>query len=705
MGFSGSFTAALNGCLSIGKPPTVSVSGSHVLFSLPAQLIAASLGCSAVITGGGGKTATVPVTISVTTIGLPTPSPTPSATPAGLGPVIANPTAVLLNAAIGSPASASVTVTQMGFSGSFTAALNGCLSIGKPPTVSVNGSHVLFSLPAQLVAASLGCSAVITGGGGKTATVPVTISVTTIGSPTPSPTPSATPAAFGPVIANPNAVLLNAAIGNAASQAISVTQTGFDGPFTAALNGCLSIGNPPTVSVNGTTVIFSLPAQLAGVNLGCSAVITGGGGKSATVPITITVAAVGSPTPQPTSSGTSGAGPLTASPTSILLNPSAVTPAIQNIIVNPSSEGPFTATTSCLIPLGSSIVTTVTGNVITVTAPAQVVSASIGCSTAIVSTTTGNSVSVPIVVNATAVGPTQPSPSPAPTGNGPLYTVPSSILIDPGVTAAATQNIEIYDRGFTGTYSATIASGCLALRQPSVALVNGNVATITVPGQLINAALLCSVRISDGTQTVNVPVTISATVLGGLKRPPVFDSIAFAPPTLSFDRAGDSASVDVIGAKGPYRAGVACPAGTSLDATIAGGHATVRAAAIGGNANCVLTITSASGTYGQIPIRVGSGSPAMRGGPLLPGRVSPATGNSALTLKAGERRDVPLSGSGPYTLTGSCSRLADVTIEGGTVRIGARSAGSCGFGIRAASGEMQNFSLVVRSENLIRVGR
>jgi hypothetical protein len=639
-------------------------------------------------TGGGTPTPIAgggtPTPVGTGSGATPTPvagATSPSGT-GGLGPVILNPSSILLSPGIGSNATSTFTASQTGYSGPFTISQPACtLSLLGAPTATISGDTITVTLPSQTVAVNLFCSIAVYGGGGMSATEPITIQVTALGGAAPSPVAGA----LGPVVPNPASVLLNPGIGTAATQTIGVTQSGYSGPFTAVLEGCIGLGNPPTISVTGSNVVVSLPAQTVAVDLGCSAVITGGGGMSATVPITISVAALGA-APTPTSSGSAGAGPLTASPASILLDPSIASPATQNIIVSPSAEGPFTAVTNCTLPIGVPPVTSVTGNVVTVSAPAQTLTAPVACSTIITSTTTGNSVTVPVLITATVAGGAVPTPSPKPVGHGPLFAIPSSILINPGITTDAIQNIAIYDPNFTGTYTVAIAPGCLALQQPGVKLEDGNIAVLTVPGQLLNVALLCEVTISDGTSTIEVPVTISATALASLALQKRFDSIAFRPATLSLERTGASASVDVIGAHAPLSATATCPAGTMLETKIVGMRASVRVQSVAREGTCMLRIVGAWGTFGDVPIRVGTGDAGstLALPPLQRG--SAKVGSGTVVMRAGEERFVPLEGMGPFEVSANCARVADTRLEGSGLRIEARSAGACSVTARGAAG-------------------
>ena len=757
MNYTGAFTISQPTCpLSLLGTPTASISGDTITFSLPSQVAALSLFCTVTVLGGGGKSATEPIAIVISALGpSPTPSPTPSGakptptptaggatpspTPSGatptpsptpaLGPVVLNPTSTLLSTGVGSPSTTIFTASQLNYTGAFTISQPSCpVSLLGTPTASISGDTITFSLPSQIAAASLFCTVTVFGGGGKSATEPIAIVISALGpSPTPSPTPSgaaptptpigATPTpsptpGLGPVVLIPSSTLLSPGIGSPATVTFTASQLNFTGAFTISQPSCpVSLLGTPTASISGDTITFSLPSQIAAVSLFCTVTVLGGGGKTATESIAIVISALGpSPTPSPTPSGatptpspsttpTGVGGPLTASPGSVLLNVSATAPATQNILVSPSAEGPFTATTVCVLPLLGVPTTSVAGNVVTITAPAQVLTAPVGCSTVITSTSTGQSVTVPIIVSATVLGPASPPPTPNPTGVGPLYAVPGSITLNPGVTTSAVQNIAIFDHGFTGTYKASLTAGCLALQAPVVTLSDGNIATITVPGQLVNVALLCSVTISDGTQTIEVPVTISATVLGGAARKSQFDGIAFRPPVLALEGAGSEESVELIGRHAPYSASAVCPAGDSLETTIEGTRAVVKATTIAADATCMLTITGSSGTFGQVPVRIAANRFAPPIDRLLPGSRSALQTNAAIVLHTGEERILPLAGGAPFVLSGSCSRVADATLDGFILRLTAHAPGSCTLTVHEASGTVQTFSIAVRADS------
>jgi hypothetical protein len=532
-------------------------------------------------------------------------------------------------------------------------------------------------------------------GGGSTSP---TASPSSGASSNPSASPSSGACSPGPVALNPGSTLLSPGIGQPATATFAVSQSCYGGAFTVTQPVCaVGLLGLPAASIAGNTVTVTLPAQGAALSLFCSVTVTGGGGQTATEPIDIVITVLG-PGPSPSASGSSspspgpsGTGPLTATPTSILLNVSAGAPATQNIIVSPPGDGPFTATTTCAVPLGSPPLTSVTGNVVTITAPAQLLTAPVLCDTVITSPSTGQSVTVLVTITGTAIAPATPTPSPNPSGIGPLFAVPSSILLNPGVTTEASQNIEIFDHGFAGTYAVSLAPGCLALQQPVVTLVNGNIANITVPGQILNVALLCSVTISDGTSTISVPVTISATALAELVKHVRLAGIAFSPAVLTLNRAGETQTVEIFGEHGPYRASAACGSRTSLETQISGDRATIRATTIGTDGVCMVTITGAGSAYGQIPV-------GLKAGPRLESVGHPGTialSAPALALRPGQHQSVLVSGTGPFVLAGSCGRVATAVLNGRALEVFGRAAGACSLGLRDSDGSQALISIVV----------
>jgi hypothetical protein len=271
-------------------------------------------------------------------------------------------------------------------------------------------------------------------------------------------------------------------------------------------------------------------------------------------------------------------------------------------------------------------------------------------------------------------------------GHGPLFAIPSSILINPGVTTDALQNIAIYDPNFTGTYSVSIAPGCLSLQQPGVKLEDGNIAVLTVPGQLLNVALLCDVTISDGTSTIEVPFTISATALATLAEARTrFDAIAFRPATLTLDREGAEGSIDVVGGRAPYRISATCPEGTMLQTRSDGARAFLKVLHAERDGVCLVRFTGATNVFGDVPVRVENGRFARPPAGVTPQRSGSNLADEHVRLKAGDERIIPLRGMGPFALSTDCARIAETQLEGSDLRIAARAAGSCSVTGQGAS--------------------
>ncbi len=104
----------------------------------------------------------------------------------------------------------------------------------------------------------------------------------------PSPSPSPTP---GPVVLTPS-TLTFIATGSSAAQSVTVAQTNFSGAFSAstaaagAPNSCSGIA---TVAASSATAFLVTPVA-AGT---CSETISGGGGVSATLSISVATTSVG----------------------------------------------------------------------------------------------------------------------------------------------------------------------------------------------------------------------------------------------------------------------------------------------------------------------------------------------------------------------------------------------------------------------------
>jgi hypothetical protein len=115
-------------------------------------------------------------------------------------------------------------------------------------------------------------------------TVPIAFSTTPAPTPTPSSTATASPSPIPTVAANPASLsFLNT--GGSFAQSISVTQSGYAGPFTATTSGGATSAVSTSVSGNIITVT---PQQPGTTNV----IVTGGYGQSIAVPVSVTSTSV-----------------------------------------------------------------------------------------------------------------------------------------------------------------------------------------------------------------------------------------------------------------------------------------------------------------------------------------------------------------------------------------------------------------------------
>jgi hypothetical protein len=757
-GYTGAYKAKVSGCTGVGSPPTAKVvrtgPGTANVILTSTGTVNLNLGCTLTVTGGGGDTATAPVTVTLSVLSTPTPSPSaapsataspnpsasptvaPSASPTAaptLGPVVLNPSSMLLNPGLGATASENVSVTQSGYTGTYTAdavrahlrpqnvhpfsvSLTNCVGVGSPPSATITstgpGTANLEISAVGTLNLNLGCSAVVTGGGGMTATESITITLSVLSSPTPSPSPAPTSsAAIGTLTVNPTSVLLSPGLGSAATAGIAVSQPNFTGTFTANVTGCVGVGSPPVAAVTGTgTGTATVTVTATGVlnaNLGCNVVITGGNGQTATVPVTITLSALSSPSPAPSPTGTA-LGTLTANPSSVLLLPGIGANATTNVVAAQANyTGSFGATLSCPIMLGQQPTVTVASNgiageaVVTVTVGGTI-AASVAC-TLTISGGGGQKVSVPVTIGATVGGGATPTPQPS-GAPGLLAANPSSVLLNPGVTTSASQNIALTDPGYTGTYGSSITCATSGLppllanlfTMPSAA-VTGSTLTVTVPGEPLGLSIGCNVVVTTSVpQSLTVPITISVSALQGLKRRiPENGAMLFSPASVTLQPNGTRAagSFAVAGANGPYTTSVACPAGIAVRTTALGNVVEIEQLTAGTASTCMVTVTSASGVSSQVPVRTyAAESTGIR--TTLPGSRRIALGRTSLAVRVGETQSISLTGAGPFTFAG-CERVAVIREVGGTILAEGRSAGTCTLTVRGSGGSTASLTLSV----------
>jgi len=535
------------------------------------------------------------------------------------------------------------------------------------------------------------------------------------GTPAGTPTPSPAPGAPGAITLNPNPILLTTGIASPTSAMFTITQVNYTGPFNIGQPQCpIAVTGQPAASLNGNVVTVNFPAQLANLAVGCTVLVTGGGGQTATETLDLVVGAL-SPTPSPTNSS-GGVVPLSANPSSILLLPAVNQPAVANIVVSPSSEGPFTASISCTIPPGTPPTVSVSGNVVTVTIAGQLISASVGCAVIITSPSTKQSVSVPVTIAATVAGVPTPTPAPGATA-GPLTANPPSILLLPGITQNAQANIVLSDPGYIGVYHAT--SSCLLNASPPVVTINGNVLNVSYPATLINLALVCTITVTTTIgQSLGIPVTVSATVLGsgvpvgpasartpsiiGMRSPggAAPSALAFQPPALSIDSTSPSSALSVVYGAGPYRTTMACPAGTNVQSIVNAARVTLNVLTRGAtDATCRLSVFGSNGSFGDVPVTVAAaGAPHVVNLPVVQ-RIGaePAAGPQfqTLVLGVGEHRTLALPGFGARSFAG-CANVADVRGAGDSLDVAGKSGGSCIETLTGATGSQRTVFIVVR---------
>jgi hypothetical protein len=316
-----------------------------------------------------------------------------------------------------------------------------------------------------------------------------------------------------------------------------------------------------------------------------------------------------------------------------------------------------------------------------------------------------------VTIGATVGGGATPTPQPS-GAPGPLAANPSSVLLNPGVTTSASQNIALTDPGYTGTYGATVTcatSGLPLLLQnlfttPS-ASVTGSTLSITVPGEPIGLSVGCNVVVTTSVpQSLTVPITISVSALQGLKRRiPENAAMLFTPASVTLKPNGARAagSFAITGVAGPYATSVACPAGSSVRTTALGSLIEIEQLSADAASTCMVTVTSASGVSSQVPVRTyATTSAGAHDG--LPESRRIALGKTSAHLRVGETLSVPLLGTGPFETAG-CERVASIRQAGGSLTIEGRTAGTCTLTVRGPLGASASLGLTVGgTERLLR---
>lgn len=245
---------------------------------------------------------------------LVAPSPAPAvALPGGGSTLSLSPT--------GPGASSSLTVSEPGYTGGFTASSSNTHVATVSPS-SVTSSTAKNARRSDAGSATFTVTAVgpgtatisISDSSGNTTNVPVTVSGATASpssspssspsaspsaspsvspsaspthtpspSPTPSPTPTPTPGPAGVLTVNPHSVSL-VGTGSAYAQSVQVGETGYSGTF-GAINNCASIAMITPASAAGPSAVFTV----TGVNPGtCSATFSDATSQAVVLSISVT---------------------------------------------------------------------------------------------------------------------------------------------------------------------------------------------------------------------------------------------------------------------------------------------------------------------------------------------------------------------------------------------------------------------------------
>ena len=238
--------------------------------------------------------------------------------------------------------------------------------------------------------------------------------------------------------------------------------------------------------------------------------------------------------------------PLQADPPSILLLPSILQPASANILISPDYEAPFTAKIACLIGLGQPPTVGVSGDIVTVFVPAQVISLNVGCTVTVRSPSTNESVQVPVTIQATVLSRQKRSAPALPTLLG---FRPATLSLD-GNAFGASGTVAVVGSG--APYRATV--GCPAgVNLAATAL--GDSVRVTALGkaqQSVDCMLTVVTRTGFSAQ---VPVHVSAALGGpaasGATSPASAGGAHLDRTNLTL-RVGERQSTQIVG-RGPFQ--------------------------------------------------------------------------------------------------------------------------------------------------------
>jgi hypothetical protein len=196
-------------------------------------------------------------------IAAPTPSPSPSSSPAP-GALVVSPSTVTLTI-LGAAGEQSVSVSQSGYSGSFSESDN-CSGVATITNTNMSG----VATYAVEALASGSCTATFTGGGSRTATLGITTAIS------------------GSIAASPSPLNFYAT-GAAAATTLTVTQPAYSGAFGES-DTCAGIETiAQQTNANGSATYLVTPVGPGT----CKIVLSGGSAQSFTLDTAVTITTIG----------------------------------------------------------------------------------------------------------------------------------------------------------------------------------------------------------------------------------------------------------------------------------------------------------------------------------------------------------------------------------------------------------------------------
>ncbi len=601
-GFTGAFEES-DTCKGIATIDAISNKNGHAKYRVTPVAMGT---CTATFHGGHKQTA--PLSIAV----------------APPGKVVVTPSSLSFDT-VGSGAAKPVTVSQTGYAGSFGESDN-CNNIATVIASTNAGGHAEYTVTPL---ASGTCSATFSGANKETA--PVSISVT--------------PPPPGDVVVTPDSLTFTS-LGPDGSQGVKVTQSHYDGAFTESDNcaGIAVVASSKTTG--GGTAAYSVTALAKGT---CSATFTGGGGKSA--PLPVTVAPLGSVEVKPSSLTfvTAGSGAaqnvaVTQSGFTGTFTESDTCNGIATVIeqsnaggnasytVTPVANGDcvatFTGGNKESSPLSVAVNIPPPGNVIVDPNALTFTSTGSGAAQIVMVSQTGftgrftetdNCAGIATVLPANAVGKSDFKVTPIAKGDctatfhgangetGPLTIAVApigSVVVDPSALTFTktgptnSQNTNVSQSGYSGTFTQT--NNCSGIASVSAASNAAGKATYRVTPI---AKGTCTVTFT-GSPGQSAPLSVSVTPPG---------NVVLNPTSLKFHKLGSSGTqfVDVSqsGFAGSFSELNDCSGKASIVATSnQGGHAVYKVSALV-RSRCAATFTGANGQTARLPITVTTFAP------------------------------------------------------------------------------------------------